>query len=120
MIDLKKAVGQWVSDQTTVIPTNYGYEVATHEIDAQGDTVYVWVESAEDGWLVSDDGRLLFKLDPSIEDEELVETVEFAAIGAGYEFSQNSGMISVKVSADQLGQAIMRLAMLQVALSYLG
>lgn len=102
----------WVDDRTL--------QIATMMIDSYGDTVYVWVEEADDHYRVSDGGRILFKLDPNEEDKELYETAEDIALGSGYEFDEKHCEIFVDVDRKNVAQAAMKLAQLQVAISYLG
>ena len=83
-------------------------------------SVYVWVEEADDHCRVSDGGRILFKLDPNEEDKELYETAEDIALGSGYEFDEKHCEIFVDVDRKNVAQAAMKLAQLQVAISYLG
>ena len=83
----------------------------------------VWrcgVDEAEDHCRVSDGGRILFKLDPNSEDEELNETAKEIAIGSGYQFDDDHFEIYVDVDRKNVAQAAMKLAQLQVAISYLG
>mgnify|MGYP001229225281 CR=1 FL=1 len=121
MLALKKLIGEWVADHTEVVVTDDGeYEVATTEVDAYGDTIYVWVKPDGAGYRVGDDGRLLFKLDPGAEDAELMTTAEEIALGSGYEYNHETGEIFVMVTEKQLAGAIMRLALLQTAISYVG
>ena len=102
----------WVDDRTL--------QIATMMIDSYGDTVYVWVEEADDHCRVSDGGRILFKLDPNEEDKELYETGGDIALGSGYEFDEKHCEIFVDVDRKNVAQAAMKLAQLQVAISYLG
>lgn len=108
----KETKAIWVDDQTM--------QIATMMIDSYGDTVYAWVEEDGDVCRVSDDGRILFKLDPQAEDSELYETAEEIALGSGYQFDEEHCMIYVDVDRENVAQAVMKLALLQVAISYLG
>lgn len=89
-------------------------------IDSYGDTVYVWVKEDEDHCRVSDGGRILFKLDPNQEDMELYETAADITLGSGYQFDEDHCEIYVDVDRKNVAQAAMKLAQLQVAISYLG
>ena len=95
-------------------------QIATMMIDSYGDTVYVWVKEDEDHCRVSDGGRILFKLDPNQEDMELYETAADIALGSGYQFDEDHCEIYVDVDRKNVAQAAMKLAQLQVAISYLG
>lgn len=116
-----REIGDYVAENTKVIwVDNHTMQIATMMIDSYGDTVYVWVEEAEDHCRVSDGGRILFKLDPNSEDEELNETAKEIAIGSGYQFDDDHFEIYVDVDRKNVAQAAMKLAQLQVAISYLG
>lgn len=118
---LDREIGDYVAKNTKVIwVDNHTRQIATMMIDSYGDTVYVWVEEAEDHCRVSDGGRILFKLDPNSEDEELNETAKEIAIGSGYQFDDDHFEIYVDVDRKNVAQAAMKLAQLQVAISYLG
>lgn len=119
--NLNSEISQYVVKQTKIIWVDkHTMQIATMMIDAYGDTVYVWVEKDDDYYRVSDDGRILFKLDPNEEDHELNETAEEIAVGSGYQFDENHFEIYVDVDQKNLAQAVMKLAQLQVAISYLG
>lgn len=116
-----REIGDYVAENTKVIwVDNHTMQIATMMIDSYGDTVYVWVEEAEDHCRVSDGGSILFKLDPNSEDEELNETAKEIAIGSGYQFDDDHFEIYVDVDRKNVAQAAMKLAQLQVAISYLG
>lgn len=118
---LDREISDYVAENTKVIwVDNHTMQIATMMIDSYGDTVYVWVEKAEDHCRVSDGGRILFKLDPNSEDEELNETAKEIAIGSGYQFDDDHFEIYVDVDRKNVAQAAMKLAQLQVAISYLG
>ena len=118
---LDREISDYVAENTKVIwVDNHTMQIATMMIDSYGDTVYVWVEKAEDHCRVSDGGRILFKLDPNSEDEELNETAKEIAIGSGYQFDDDHFEIYVDVDRKNVAQAALKLAQLQVAISYLG
>lgn len=118
---LGRAIGKYVTENTRIIWVDKRtMQIATMMIDAYGDTVYVWVEKDSDHCRVSDGGRILFKLDPNEEDHELNETAEEIAVGSGYEFDEDHFEIYVDVDQQNVAQAVMKLAQLQVAISYLG
>lgn len=118
---LKEQIGVWITKKTEVIPVDENtYEIATIELDAYGDTVYCFVTEEKDGrYLVSDDSHLLFKLDPGMTDHELYQTAARVVIGAGFNYDEKSSAISVLVDQENVAQAIVRLAQLQIAISYL-
>lgn len=118
---IKKGIGDWVSNNTGVVNVdNDTLEIATTQIDAYGDTVYCFVIDKGDYYEVSDDSHILFKLDPGETDADLYRTGAQVAIGAGFNFDEDSCEIFVEVDKENLAQAIIRLAQLQVAISYLG
>lgn len=79
---LSREIGDYVAANTNVIwVDDHTMQIATMMIDAYGDTVYVWVDEAEDHCRVSDGGRILFKLDPNDEDGELNDTAREIALG---------------------------------------
>lgn len=118
---IKQEVAKWVAGHTDVLRVSPDtIEVATTEIDSYGDTVYCFVKEVDDYYEVSDDSHLLFKLDPSATDLELYQTAERIVLGAGFEYDEQSSEIFVTVDKENLAQAIIRLAQLQVAISYLG
>lgn len=117
---LSTDIGNYVASQTKIVRVaDHTLQIATMMIDSYGDTVYVWVEDDGDSCRVSDDGRILFKLDPGQEDEELYETAEDIALGSGYQFDEEHCEIYVDVDKKNVAQAAMKLAQLQVAISYL-
>ncbi|CCI85405.1 Putative uncharacterized protein [Lactobacillus pasteurii DSM 23907 = CRBIP 24.76] len=114
-------IGKWAQRNTGIVQfKDGGYAIATFEIDSFGDTIYVFVEKTEWGYRVGDDGRLLFKLDPGESNLDMYETAAEIALGAGYDFDEETCEIFVEVEEEDLAQAIMRLAQIQVAISYLG
>lgn len=118
---INQEIGEYVAKETkTIWVDDHTLQIATTLIDSYGDTVYVWVEEDKDHCRVSDGGRILFKLDPNEEDKELYETAEDIALGSGYEFDEKHCEIYVDVSRKNVAQAAMKLAQLQVAISYLG
>lgn len=120
-ICIKQEISKWVVDHTSVLQVDSDtIEVATTEIDSYGDTVYCFIKEVDDYYEVSDDSHLLFKLDPGATDVELYQEAERIVLGAGFEYDKQSSEIFVAVDKENLAQAIMRLAQLQVAISYLG
>lgn len=118
---IKKEIGSWVSNHTDTVPVDENtVEIATTEIDAYGDTIYCFVETVDQQYRISDDGHILFKLDPGETDQELYSTAEEIAIGAGFDFDEKTCTISVTTTKDNIAQAVIKLAQLQLAISYLG
>ncbi|WEV71538.1 DUF1828 domain-containing protein [Lactobacillus sp. ESL0785] len=118
---LKKAIGDWVAKETGIVTVSADtLEVATTAIDAYGDTVYCFVQKQGTQYLVTDDSRILFKLDPGVSDTDLYQTAAEMAIGSGYDFDEATCAISMQVDQTDVVQTIVKLAQLQVAISYLG
>lgn len=118
---LNMEIGAYVATETkTIWVDDHTMQIATIMVDAYGDTIYVWVEDHGDYCRVTDGGRILFKLDPNDEDEELNSTAEDIAVGSGYEFDSDHYEIYVDVDRENVAQVAMKLAQLEVAISYLG
>ena len=118
---IKQEIGNWVSKNTEVVKVDDNtLEIATTQIDAYGDTVYCFAIDKGDYYKVSDDSHILFKLDPGETDIDLYRTAAQIAVGAGFIFDEENCEIFVEVDKENLAQAIIRLAQLQVAISYLG
>lgn len=119
--ELKEGIGAWVAAHTQIIKVSQDtLEVMTTEIDSYGDSIFCFVQEKDGSYVVSDDGNLLFKLDPGASDQELYQTAEDIALGAGFEFDKEHSVIYVQTDRDNLAQAILKLAQLQLAISYLG
>lgn len=117
---LKKEIGQWVARHTQILRFDaHTLEVAPTQIDAYGDQIYCFISQQGSNYLVSDDGYLLFKLAPDGGDSDFYQTAKDVAIGAGFIFDEESGTISVITDKKGLAPAILKLAQLQVAISYL-
>lgn len=119
--EIKNGISQWIEDNTQIIAISSDtLEVATTQIDSFGDTIYCFVKrNADNTYNISDEGRILFKLDPSAKEKELYQTAKAIAIGAGFNFMDNSSEISVTTDKDNIAMAIIKLSQLQVAISYL-
>lgn len=118
---LQTLVGVWVAQQTKIIACGpEAWEIKTSEIDAYGDDILLFLERQIDGsYLLGDDGRMLFKLDPGFEEQELWQNAAAIAVGSGYDFDEKTATISCRLPKDALPGAIIRLAQLEVAISYL-
>lgn len=118
---IKQGIAEWISNHTGVVKVSDDtFEVATTQIDSYGDTVYCFVKKVGDYYEVSDDSHILFKIDPGEVEPDLYKTGQEIALGAGFDFDEKSCEIFVTVDKQNLAQAIIRLAQLQVAISYLG
>lgn len=118
---LKLEIANWVIRNTGIVQLDdQEWEIATTQIDSYGDTVYCFVKELENGvFRVSDDSHLLFKLDPGEIDQELYQTAEEIVIGSGYQYDEETSEFYVDVDQANLAQAIIKLAQIQVAISYL-
>lgn len=94
-------------------------EVETPLIDAFGQKIYCFIEKLDDGYRVSDDGWLLYKLDPNQEDEDLYEAAVDVAVGSGFDFDEEINEIFQYVEENELPLMLNNLAQLEVAISYL-
>ena len=94
-------------------------EVETPLIDAFGQKVYCFIERLDNGYRVSDDGWLLYKLDPNQEDEDLYEAAVDVAVGSGFDFDEEINEIFQDVEEKELPLMLNNLAQLEVAISYL-
>ena len=94
-------------------------EVETPLIDAFGQKIYCFIEKLDDGYRISDDGWLLYKLDPNQEDEDFYEAAVDVAVGSGFDFDEEINEIFQDVEEKELPLMLNNLAQLEVAISYL-
>ena len=94
-------------------------EVETPLIDAFGQKIYCFIEKLDDGYRVSDDGWLMYKLDPNQEDEDFYEAAVDVAVGSGFDFDEEINEIFQDVDLEDLPLMLNNLAQLEVAISYL-
>ena len=119
--EFNDALQIWVNNHTYVLLLDQNtLEVETIYRDSFNESVYCFVErTAKEKFIVSDDGRSLFKLDPSASDVDLIATIGDIAIASEFNFNLQNGVISAKADRENLIDTIMRLAQLQVNISYL-
>ena len=119
--EFNDALQIWVNNHTHVLLLDQNtLEVETIYRDSFNESVYCFVEiTAKEKFIVSDDGRSLFKLDPSASDVDLIATIGDIAIASEFNFNLQNGVISAKADRENLIDTIMRLAQLQVNISYL-
>ena len=119
--EFKNTLQLWVNNHTNVLLMDQNtLEVETIYRDSFNESVYCFVEiTAKEKFIVSDDGRSLFKLDPSASDVDLIATIGDIAIASEFNFNLQNGVISAKADRENLIDTIMRLAQLQVNISYL-
>ena len=94
-------------------------EVETPLIDAFGQKVYCFIERLDNGYRVSDDGWLMYKLDPNQEDEDFYEAAVDVAVGSGFDFDEEINEIFQDVEEKELPLMLNNLAQLEVAISFL-
>ena len=120
-VNLQKEIAEWVTTNTHIL--NFGpdtFEIETIFKDSFGETVYCFVEkTGVDKYNVTDDGRALFKLDPSASDEDLIAASEDLIIASGFSFNVENGVISCECNEQTLAENIMQLGQLEVNVSYL-
>lgn len=118
---IKIDLANWLDEELLIIPWGKdNWEIKTIEPDAYGDDVLLFLQQKNNQYLLGDDGRMLFKLDPGAQDQELYHTAQEIVLGSGYAFDAAHGVIFCQIDPDQLAGVIMRLAQLEVAISYLG
>ena len=119
--EFKNTLQLWVNNHTHVLLMDQNtLEVETIYRDSFNELVYCFVEiTAKEKFIVSDDGRSLFKLDPSASDVDLIATIGDISLASEFDFNLQNGAISAKADRQNLIDTIMRLAQLQVNISYL-
>ncbi|WP_338199211.1 DUF1828 domain-containing protein [Lactobacillus rizhaonensis] len=119
--EFKNTLQLWVNNHTHVLLMDQNtLEVETIYRDSFNESVYCFVEiTAKEKFIVSDDGRSLFKLDPSASDVDLIATIGDISLASEFDFNLQNGVISAKADRQNLIDTIMRLAQLQVNISYL-
>lgn len=117
---LRTQIDSWIQNHLKVCDFGQDtWEIAGYEKDALGDTVYCFVEKEGSHYRVSDGGRTIFKLDPSISDDEMIATAEEIILDSGFEFTPKSTEIWQITTNSELIATIMYLIRLTLALSYL-
>lgn len=109
---LQKNINFYRMDETTI-------EVETPLIDAYGQKVYCFIEKLSDGYRVSDDGWILYKLDPLQSDQDFFEAAIDVALGSGFDFDEEDGEIFQEAEQEEIAMLVNNLAQLQVAISFL-
>lgn len=118
---LSKMLAKWMNDSTHVLKIDQDtFEIETIFKDSFAEAVLCFVEKTrKNTFKVTDDGRILFKIDPSASDLDLIDAIQSISLGAGFDFNLKNGVISIEVAREKLVEAIMSLAQLQVNISYL-
>lgn len=94
-------------------------EVETPLIDAFGQKIYCFIEKLDKGYRISDDGWLMYKIDPNQEDEDFYESAIDVAVGSGFDFDEDINEIFQDVELEDLPLMLNNLAQLEVAISFL-
>lgn len=117
---LKKAIGSWVQKQTQICQiADDTWEIVTFVQDAMGESIYCFVEQKDNYFRVGDDGRTLFKIDPSASDKSLLASAEELILADGFEYDASTGEIWSQADEENLVAVIMELIQLAAAVSYL-
>ena len=120
-INLQKEIVKWITTNTHIL--NFGpdtLEIETIFKDSFDEAVYCFIEKTGLAtYNVTDDGRTLFKLDPSASDEDLITASEDLVTASGFSFNVENGVISCESDEQTLAENIMQLGQLAVKVSYL-
>ena len=120
-INLQKEITEWITTNTHIL--NFGpdtLEIKTIFKDSFDEAVYCFIEkTGVDKYNVTDDGRALFKLDPSASDEDLIAACADLVTASGFSFNVENGVISCESDEQTLAEKVMQLGYLEVKVSYL-
>lgn len=94
-------------------------EVETPLIDAFGQKIYCFIMKQDEGYRVSDDSWMLYKLDPMQEDEDFQEAAQDIVLGSGFDYDDQTGEIFQDMTYAELAMMVNNLAQLEVALSFI-
>lgn len=94
-------------------------EVETPLIDAFGQKIYCFIIKDDEGYRITDDSWMLYKLDPMQEDDDFQEAAEDIVLGSGFDFDSETGEIFQDITYGELAFMINNLAQLEVALSFI-
>lgn len=115
--NLKTKLIDWLATKTQISQFDDGtIEIMAPVKDALGDNIYCFVTQKTNSYLVSDDGRCLFKLDPSASDNELFEEAAEIAANAEFKLNDNNWTICTLTDKENLLESIMQLINIQVAI----
>ena len=87
--EFKNTLQLWVNNPTHVLLMDQNtLEVETIYRDSFNESVYCFVEiTAKEKFIVSDDGRSLFKLEPSASDVDLIATIGDISLASEFDFN---------------------------------
>lgn len=117
---LKNRLSEWFLENTKIIAVSDDtVEIVTAEKDSFGEVVYCYVQKLGETYRVSDDGRLLFKLDPSVSDDDLLNLAGDIAAKAGIQLDEKHCELWVLSDLNELCDKVRLLAQIQAVISYL-
>ncbi|ADQ61435.1 hypothetical protein LOB55_06015 [Lactobacillus delbrueckii subsp. lactis] len=117
---LKADYINWVAGQTVFNPwSDTVVQVENELVDAYGRKPFVLVEKSGDKYMVTDDGYLMYKYNPTEENEDLNEYAAGMVMDAGFDFDEDNAVISQTVSEESLPGAINALMQLEIMISFI-
>jgi hypothetical protein len=117
---LKADYINWLAGQTVFKPwSDTVFQVENELVDAYGRKLFVLVEKSEDKYTVTDDGYLMYKYNPTEENEDLNEYAAGIVMDAGFDFDEDNAVISQTVSEESLPGAINALMQLEIMISFI-
>lgn len=117
---LKADYINWVAGQTVFNPwSDTVVQVENELVDAYGRKPFVLVEKSGDKYMVTDDGYLMYKYNPTEENEDLNEYAAGMVMDAGFDFDEDHAVIAQTVSEESLPGAINALMQLEIMISFI-
>lgn len=117
---LKADYINWLAGQTVFKPwSDTVFQVENELVDAYGRKPFVLVEKSGDKYTVTDDGCLMYKYNPTEENEDLNEYAAGMVMDAGFDFDEDNAVISQTVSEESLPGAINALMQLEIMISFI-
>ena len=117
---LKADYINWLAGQTVFNPwSDTVVQVENELVDAYGRKPFVLVEKSGDKYMVTDDGYLMYKYNPTEENEDLNEYAAGMVMDAGFDFDEDNAVISQTVSEESLPGAINALMQLEIMISFI-
>ncbi|MCD5533676.1 hypothetical protein [Lactobacillus delbrueckii] len=117
---LKADYINWVAGQTVFNPwSDTVVQVENELVDAYGRKPFVLVEKSGDKYMVTDDGYLMYKYNPTEENEDLNEYAAGMVMDAGFDFDEDNAVILQTVSEESLPGAINALMQLEIMISFI-
>ena len=117
---LKADYINWLAGQTVFKPwSDTVFQVENELVDAYGRKPFVLVEKSGDKYMVTDDGYLMYKYNPTEENEDLNEYAAGMVMDAGFDFDEDHAVIAQTVSEESLPGAINALMQLEIIISFI-